>query len=177
MKGLCFRFVFRFAALALVGLTWAEQPATPPPTGSPLRNLSAKISEAVLAKLPKYVPKETKAADPNETGDASDSRGDVLHLKKVVVNTARALRLSQDDMLSANGRVDLALKKYPGLMLGPFAFLNRGIAGAMAAEDRDAQKSADLLEAAQNANRGDNSKEAKRINDLAVAAAQRSTWP
>ena len=42
--------------------------------------------------------------------------------------------LSEFEMLTPKGKAELALKRYPGLKIGPFASLNTGVGVAMLAE-------------------------------------------
>ena len=146
------------ATLVLVSILTAQPPVDPASTATSGRKLSPRITELIAASLPKFTPKTPAKETENEEATAGDElKDDVLHLKKVVVNTPRPSDLTPDDMLSAKGRMDGALKKFAGLLLGPFASLNRAIAAEMDTEDREARKSTAILDIAKGATRGDDS--------------------
>jgi|UniRef100_UPI00404A4D7D hypothetical protein len=48
--------------------------------------------------------------------------------------------LSEFEMLTPKGKAELALKRYPGLKIGPFASLNTGVGVAMLAEEERIRK-------------------------------------
>ena len=114
-----------------------EQSAAP---SSEKHHLPAKIVEAVSAKLPKYQPKPAAESEgPHPSAGESEERDGVLYLPNLKVTTAKPMPISEFAWLSPKGRLDLAMKKNPGLRLLPFSKLNNGVALAIQREEREAE--------------------------------------
>ena len=162
------------AALLFAGTAVKGQAPAPaaPATHSPVHSISPEIVQAVVGKLPRYTPpspaKTPEVVVPNE---ASDSR-DIFRLPKLTVKTAPPVPLSDYDVLTPKGRLELALQLYPGLRIGNIFGMNNGMAVAMLAEERDLQKKA-ALTATVERYATDNGPESKRMARLLKAAIQR----
>jgi hypothetical protein len=155
--------------LLLEATAWAEE-AVPPATGSRIR--SAEIRAAIRAGLPEYQP---QAADPEvrmtDSGDVAVERDGVLNLPSVTVQ-ARALPSGAAyDFLTPKGRLDLAMKRHPGLRIGNLFGMNHGIALALLQEEVDAAKRDALKATVENVSQADGptARELNRLLRDAVA--------
>jgi len=112
----------------------ADAPATPRRQG-----LKPEAAAALKAALPKYNP--PPAANPAPATAQSDAAEEgVLLLPEHFVTDEKIRQIPEYDMLTVKGKIDLALKRHPGLKLGAFAGLNAGIGLAMLAEEEAIQK-------------------------------------
>lgn len=124
------------------------------PTRAPARHgLSPEASAALKAGLPKYTAPKPAAAEPATTtvdqGSAEELPGGILRLPEYFVTEKKISGISEYDMLTTKGKLDLARKRHPGLGFGPFAGLNGGIGLAMLAEEHAIEtrrEAADLVE-------------------------------
>ncbi|MEO6003250.1 MAG: hypothetical protein ABIZ04_10265 [Opitutus sp.] len=91
------------------------------------RNTIVRLSKDLLP--PEAV--VASAAPPDENGAAPDG---VVRLPRYEVQERRLPRFKDREILTFSGRVDLYLKRHPGLHFGNLFGLNRGIAAAMIAE-------------------------------------------
>ena len=140
------------ALLWWTGVVAAEEKSAdslPSVASAPARHrLPPRIIEAVAAKVPKYqAPKESEKT--SAPSGESEERDGVLYLPNVKVTAAKPLELSEFAWLSPKGRLDLAMKKYPGLRLLPLSKMNGSIALAMQREEREATKRDELKAAVQ----------------------------
>jgi len=135
----------------IVAVTWIVRAQAderrPPAAGKPGNTLPARITEAVSAKLPKYVPptpQPVQPADlpgPSSVGDVAD---DVFVLPDIRVSTGKLPPDSEYAFLTSKGRLELALKNNPGLRVGPFSKLNNAVAVEIQKQEREAGKRAEL---------------------------------
>jgi hypothetical protein len=159
----------------------AEQPPVPPPAPRPPGSVHAQITEAIKARLPRYVPPApAKLPDFSQPFNASDSSDDILLLPKITVRPAAPAAPSDFAFLNAKGRVELAMKSNPGLHFGNILGLNSGPKGpapAIQANEREAQRKAATTDLVDRTTIGD-SAEARKIRQLLKAAVQRanSDW-
>lgn len=126
-----------------------------------------------MEKLPKY--STVAPVEPVSSPDVSEgpeSSDDILRLPKVIVTRRKAPPMDSFSWLTPKARLDLALKKQPGLRLGNVAGLNNGIASEMQAEERSVKSKAVLVAEVQ-AHSSDNGDASKRIRRLLQAAIQR----
>jgi hypothetical protein len=161
--------------------TRAEPPPDSPPASTQPHSASPKITEAVAAKLPRYVPpvpaKLPDFSQPNEAGDSSD---DILNLPKMTIRPAAPLPPSEFAFLSPKGRVELAMKTNPGLHFGNILGSNSGPNGpalAIQADEREALRKATTTDLVDRTTINDD-ESAKKIRQLLQAAVQRanSDW-
>ena len=118
------RFAACFLAFFPLGDSAASDgaPASAPRSGW---RPAAHIREAIAAKLPKYVPHQLAA----ETGpeEEMEVRQGMIILPKMMVDDDR-LPAPRSDMawLTPRGRLDRALKQYPGTRIGNILGTNNG---------------------------------------------------
>lgn len=119
-----------------------DTPDAPPVSRRP----SSWISEVLAAELPKYEPHPP--AEPTEVSTADEpavERDGVLNLPTVTVRPVMKESPADYSFLTAKGRMDLALKTYPGLRVGNLFGLNQGIALYMQMEEQEVRKKAVLF--------------------------------
>lgn len=106
-----------------------------------------EIREAIRAGLPRYQP-PTADGDVRmtESGEAAEERAGVLNLPKVTVEAKAPPRATEYDFLTPKGRLELAVKRHPGLKVGNLFGLNNGIALAMLQEEIEVEKKSALKE-------------------------------
>jgi hypothetical protein len=155
----------------LTAMVWAgpwvkgEDNGASPTTGR-AHILSPEIVQAVIQKLPKYAPPTPAKTAPERPADeGKDSSHDVLHLPKLTVKERPPRRPSDFELLTPKGRLELVLKKYPGLRIGNFFGMNNGIALAMQAEERKLEEKAALTDTVRRSTT-DNSPESKKLMRL-----------
>jgi hypothetical protein len=158
------------ALLVLTRALAAEELVSASPTRPP-------SSAKVLAKLPKYAPVSTgtpvdrreidrprnaivrlskdllppeaviaSAAPTEDNGRAPEG---VVRLPRYTVGGRRIPKFKEREILTPTARIDLYLKRHPGLRVGNLFGLNRGIAAAMIAEEDEIDRRRemnDLLE-------------------------------
>ena len=144
--------------------------ARPVSTAKPL---SARITDAVSAKLPKYVslpPPPAGAADFPGTAD------EILYLPNITVSTGRMPPdATPFDFLTPKGRLELAVKSNPGLRLVPLGRLNNAVAVEIQTEEREAAKRAALQEQVMRVAWGDAAKTKEEIRQMRAATARPNT--
>ncbi len=159
----------------------AEPPANLAPAPRQPEDMHARITKAVLAKLPKYLPpapaKLPDFSSPDDSGAAAD---DLLHLPKMTVRPVAPESAPDFAFLNAKGRAELAMKANPGLHFGNIFGLNSGPNGpalAIQADEREAQRKAAATEMVDRTTIVAGA-EAKKIRQLLEAAVQRanSDW-
>lgn len=114
--------------------------AAPAPDAAPARPRA--ISPAVAAQLavvgPKFIAREqTKPAEAApDLREIDKPRNTIIRLPHYVVREEKPPIFKERELLTPKGRLEFALKKYPGLRFGSFwIFRNDGLALAMLAED------------------------------------------
>lgn len=116
------------------------------------QGLKPEAVAALKAALPKYVAPKTVAAPASAEDETPEELpGGILRLPEYFVTEDKIRAFSEYEMLTVQGRIDLALKRHPGLKLGPFAGLNAGPGLAMLAEEEAIAKrrrAAELFELA-----------------------------
>jgi len=98
-----------------------------------------------------------------------------MYLPKMTITTAKMPPTTGYDLLTPKGRLELALKKYPGLRLGPLARLNDGIAMAIEREEREARKREELKAQVLSIAIGDAAKSAEEVRAMRAATARPNT--
>ena len=171
----CLRLMLLASAVWLPGALAGE----PAPTQSPRSTdrtpaLSVRLTDAVAARLPRYV---SNAAEPvaaaSQGGD--DSLEGIMYLPKMTITTAKMPPTTSYDLLTPKGRLELALKKNPGLRLGPLARLNDGIAMAIEREEREARKREELKAQVLSIAIGDAARSAEEVRAMRAATARPNT--
>lgn len=172
MSGSRYLRIEALAALVLcigVEVRSADAPAAPPVS----RRSSSWISEVLAAELPKYVPRPpTEAVEASTSNEPAVERDGVLNLPTLTVRPVMRESPTDYAFLTAKGRMDLALKTYPGLRIGNLFGLNQGIAMAMQWEEQRVNKINDLSDRVLRVSL-DDSAETKETLRLLKAAIQR----
>ena len=152
-------------ALVLVAISVKGQaPMALSALRAPVHSISPEIVKAVDAKLPKYKDVAVQKT-PEAPSDATKDSPDILHLEKLTVRADRQRLPTDYAMLTPNGRMDLALKTYPGVRIGNFFGANNGYATAMQAEQWMVVEKQAVADAVRNS-RTDNGPESKRAERL-----------
>ena len=104
------------------------------------RKLSPRISEVIRSELPRYAaPSAVEVTTELETL-AAEMKDDTLHLPKMTVREVVKAPLNSTDWFTNQGRMDYALKRFPGTRIGNIFGLNNGWAWARLAEDIEAER-------------------------------------
>ena len=98
-----------------------------------------------------------------------------MYLPKMTITTAKMPPTTSYDLLTPKGRLELALKKNPGLRLGPLARLNDGIAMAIEREEREARKREELKAQVLSIAIGDAARSAEEVRAMRAATARPNT--
>ena len=113
--------------------TRTDQAVTAAPPGTASRPFSATTKARLNAGLPSFTseikaetePVEATAADLETEG----STNDIIRLPQYDVQDAKLPKFRSRELLTPNGRADVALRRHPGLRFGPLSVLNvrRGV--------------------------------------------------
>lgn len=136
--------------------------STPPPAdasapGTPrTRAMSPEIAARLSEKMPKFTPSSPPVsapaspivqAPPPEIRDADKPRNTIIRLDPYQVIEAKPPAFKERELLTPKGRLDVALKRYPGLKFGGFwIFSNNGVALAMYEEDLAIERRKEMKE-------------------------------
>jgi hypothetical protein len=106
---------------------------------------SATLKANISASLPKFTAPPAKGASavPPQS-EPSAPRNGIIRLPSYVVRDKKLPEFKPRELLTPAGRLDLALKRHPGLKFGPFASLNKGPALQMLAEEEAIERRAEL---------------------------------
>lgn len=111
---------------------------TPAPTKTPMAQL---VSELIRAELPPFEPTPFDEAEELILAAAeAEMKGGTLHLPTMTVRQQMKAPLQSTDWLTAEGRMDLAQRRYPGTRIGNFFGLNNPWARARLIEDIGAER-------------------------------------
>jgi hypothetical protein len=131
---------------------------------------ASEITAALAEGMPRYAPPKPADKDLMAESEALDARdinkpkNEIKRLPKYVVRQAQPPIFRKKDLYTKDGQTDLAMSKYPGLsLIPPLAFLNRGVAAEMAAEDERLGNISDLKDTAATMGRGGDSAESRFI--------------
>jgi hypothetical protein len=102
--------------------------------GKPARVISPEMAARLVSTTPKFVPPPapgTEAAPAAEAREPDRPMNQILRLPPYLVAEPRIAPTKERYVLTQKGKLDLALKRYPGLKFGPFAWLNNLLAIGM----------------------------------------------
>lgn len=105
----------------------------------PGHRLPAEVREAIAARLPKYAPPTEKPAEV-ASGEPVERADQVLVLPKMTIQQQRLPPLNDPSWLSLKGRMEVAMKRYPGLKIGNLFGLNNAGALARYTADEEVRK-------------------------------------
>lgn len=124
-------------------------------TAPRVRAMSPEVAARLAEKLPKFAPPPTPPAEgspivqapPPESRVADKPLNTIIRLAPYEVFEAKPPAFKERHILTPKGRLDLALKRYPGLNFGNFwIFNNNGIALAMLEEDFAIERKNEMME-------------------------------
>ena len=127
---------------APAGATSSARPAA-------ARVISRQVAGLLAAAAPKYSPPDPAPAKPVETEspETDKPRNGIIRLPPYVVRERKLQELKERDLLTAKGRLDLALQRHPGLRLGSLGPLNNNRwAGAMLEEEFAIERRKEMLD-------------------------------
>ena len=172
MRG-CARLLVAVIPAVCLGVTIrAAEPGGRSPDANRSQARAAEISAAIRAKLPKYQPNpaQDEVTMTAAEGEAVEKDG-VLNLPAVSVQARRPPEMTAYEMLTPKGRLDLALRRRPGLKIGNIFGLNNGIALALLQEDIEKEKRDALKEQVErlSLDEGAETRELKRLLKETIA--------
>lgn len=102
------------------------------------RRASSWVTELLAAELPKYAPHPpAEATESTVASEPAVEKDGVLALPTMRVRPVIKESPSDYAFLTAKGRMDLAMKTYPGIRVGNIFGLNNGIALFMQMEEQE----------------------------------------
>lgn len=155
--------------LVLVETSWAQDPEETPLTGSPPalaaqpanqdpaaapassadHTLSHATSARVVSGLPKYSPPKANSEEGEAASDLRETdkpKNAIIRLPRYHVRERKIPEFKNRELLTPEGKLDLAFKRRPGLKIGNLFGLNRGPALAMLAEDEAYERRLEMEE-------------------------------
>jgi hypothetical protein len=160
--------------------TAAGQESASAPASPAEPKLSPRVSEVIRSELPRYVsyvpPSETEIAAELETWTA-EMKDDTLHLPKMTVREVVKAPVTSTDWFTNRGRMDYALKRFPGTRIGNIFGLNNPWAWARLTEDIEAERHEALKERGNSVLRIENTAEDRENKKLLDAALSYSGRP
>ncbi len=138
------------------------------------RRASSWITEVLAEKLPKYVAHTSDdSVVVTQSTEAAVERDGVLNLPKLSVRPVMKESPADYAFLTAQGRMDLAVKSHPGLRIGNLLGLNNGIAAYMQMEEQEVRAKAALYHRVERALLDDSadSRETMRMMESALGRA------
>lgn len=155
--------------LVVAETSWAQDTEEPPPAGSPPalaaqpandgpastaasssadHALSRATSERVVSGLPKFSPPKAKAEESEATDlrETDKPKNAIIRLPRYHVRERKIPDFKNRELLTPEGKLDLAFKRHPGLKIGNIFGLNRGVAMAMLAEDEAYERRLEMEE-------------------------------
>ncbi len=133
--------------------------ATPSPAPRPRRPrvMSDELAATLSVGMPKYSPPKPVEKKPAElvadAGDQDKPKNGIIRLPEYVVREKRPPVFQEKDLAGSERKADLGMRRYAGLNIGPFSYLNRPIALAMYQEQERLDDMAVLADDAQTARR------------------------
>jgi hypothetical protein len=107
---------------------------------------SPRVSAVIRAELPRYAPAPSaeNAAVTEPEGAGGEMKGDTLHLPTITVRESMKLPLTSTDWFTSQGRMEFALKQFPGTRIGNIFGLNNDWALARLGENIAASRHDEL---------------------------------
>lgn len=122
----------------------ARAPAPDSGPGVDLREVDRPRN--AIPRLPRDLlpPESLRMAPPAAAAADEPPPEGVLRLPRYHVQDRRLPAMKEREMLTPEGRIELGLKRHPGLRIGNFFGLNRGIAAAMVEEEFAVERAREL---------------------------------
>ncbi|HUR58937.1 MAG TPA: hypothetical protein VM029_14585, partial [Opitutaceae bacterium] len=114
-----------------------------PNRAQPARAISPETVARLAATTPKFTPPPEPGTTPApavETREPDRPRNQIFRLPPYIVAEPKLAPTKERHVLTKKGKLDIALKKHPGLKFGPFAWLNNIIALQMYEDDVAAER-------------------------------------
>ncbi len=108
------------------------------------RVLFSETAANLNAAAPKFDPSAPAAAAPSPTRPANDATPGVLQLDPYFVQEDKVIVLRESDLLTPEGKLELAKKRQPGVNIDPVTGLNNAVALEMLQEDYAAGRRQDI---------------------------------
>ncbi|MEO6569089.1 MAG: hypothetical protein ABIO94_10045 [Opitutaceae bacterium] len=130
------------------------EPASPTTTATTpaARALSAEMSAKISANGPKFAPPKPIDAKSEELPDRREidkPRNGIIRLPQVMVQEQKVPVMKERELLTPEGKLDLAYKRNPGLRIGSLPFFsNNAIALAMLEEELRLERIAEATDMA-----------------------------
>ncbi|MEO5959695.1 MAG: hypothetical protein ABIZ49_13850 [Opitutaceae bacterium] len=136
--------------LAETKSTSTISPASPVPTPSERpRLISTGTAERLAAVSPKFEPSTAMPPAPAGNSAIDTPRNQIVRLPDYIVREPRAPSFPERRILTPKGRLEVALKRFPGLRFGNIWFLrNDGIALFMLEEEYRLERMAEMADLA-----------------------------
>jgi hypothetical protein len=149
----------------------APPPAPPPAPPDPNRAISPTVAAMLSVTMPKYDPPKPAPLPPpvDPTADLRDTdkpKNGIVRLPQYMVHEARPSVFREWDLYSKEGLAQMALLRYRGLSLVPFANMNKGVATQMYLDNERLFNMADLETTARSMQSGGDKSEANYIRSI-----------
>jgi hypothetical protein len=114
------------------------------------KSISADMTARLTAAMPKFDP--AKAAAENAAGAQSEARpadrprNGIIRLPSYLVLEDKLPQIKERELLTPESKVELGLKRHPGLRFGPFSRLNNVWAGEMLEEELAIERAAEMAD-------------------------------
>ena len=110
------------------GMSPEPKTIAPAPAPERSRSTSPETSAKLNSGLPKFSPSAAAKARAEEASpdlrETDAPRNAIIRLPQFDVREDQPPQFKERELLTPEGRVELALKRHPGLKFGPLAFLN-----------------------------------------------------
>ena len=115
------------------------------------RETSADTTAKINSTLPKFTPPSTtdakKSEEQPDLREIDKPRNGIIRLPKYIVQEPKIPAFKERELLTLQGKLNLAYKRHPGLRFGSLPFLsNNGIALFMLAEEEQLERKAEREE-------------------------------
>lgn len=110
------------------------------PAGPARTTVSQRVAAAIRAELPHYEPPFPAAEETSPDAVPGELKDGTLQLPTMTVRQQMKAPLQSTDWLTVQGRMDLALKCFPGTRIGNIFGLNNPWAWARLTEDIEAER-------------------------------------
>jgi len=155
--------------LVVAETSWGQEVEEAPPSGSPPalaaqppnepapsivspradHALSRSTSARVVSGLPRYAPPKVNGEETDSSADLRETekpKNAIIRLPRYHVRDRKLPEFKNRELLTPEGKIDLAFKRHPGLKVGNIFGLNRGIAMAMYADEEAYERRLEMEE-------------------------------
>jgi hypothetical protein len=160
----------------------APESASTPALASPARAraVSPAMAEKLLLNAPKFVPPKPEGEKAPELPDRREldkPKNGIIRLPNYVVREPKPPTFPERELLTPQGKLDLAYKRHPGLRLGSLPFLsNDRIALFMLEEEHHLERLAEMNELFSILRAGNDSDTAKVKAQTEASFIRKNDW-